>query len=140
MSAPVANIRTNPDKVIVDDVTLPGYAGRLGPFVPGTVLPNAPTGTSCTAAPGTPRFGRQAIEDQQDTVARGPRTDVLRMKVAREEDPPFTTNDHDAKMRSIAHGITARIHGGKTFGGVVAEYPTGRKLCRSKRFVGLYVI
>lgn len=131
MSAPVANICTNPDKVIVDDVTLCGCAGLLGLFVLGTVLPDGTTGTT---APGTPLFGHLAIEDHQDAVARGPRTDVLRMNIVRVADKPFTTNDHDAKKRSIAHGITARINGGrKTLGGVVMKYPTGQKPCRSTR-------
>ena len=127
MSAPVANTRTNPDKVIVDDVTLPGCAGRLGPTVSGTV---EPTGTM---APGTALFAYQAIEGHQDTVARGARSTVLRMKNARVDDKPFTTNDHDAKKRPIAHGITARINGGKPFSGVVADYPTGQKPGRSTR-------
>ena len=130
MSAPVANIRTNLDKVIVDDVTLSGCAGLLGPFVPGTVQPDSMTGTT---APGTRLFGRKAIEDSQDNVARGLRTNVLRMNIARVEDHPFTTNDHDAKKRPIAHGITARINGGKTFSGVVAKYQTGQKPGRSTR-------
>ncbi|WP_413708148.1 2-methylcitrate dehydratase [Ralstonia sp. Ralssp110] len=127
MSAPVANTRTNPDKVIVDDMTLPGCAGRLGPTVSGTV---EPTGTM---APGTALFAYQAIEGHQDTVARGARSTVLRMKNARVDDKPFTTNDHDAKKRPIAHGITARINGGKTFSGVVAKYQTGQKPGRSTR-------
>ncbi|HWV05178.1 2-methylcitrate dehydratase [Burkholderiaceae bacterium 26] len=130
MSAPVANIRTNLDKVIVDDVTLSGCAGLRGPFVSGTVLSDGTTGTT---APGTPLFGRKAIEDHQDAIARGQRTNVLRMNIARVEDQPFTTNDHDAKKRPIAHGITARINGGKTFSGVVADYPTGQKPGRSTR-------
>jgi len=127
MSAPVANTRTNPDKVIVDDMTLPGCAGRLGPTVSGTI---EPTGTM---APGTALFAYQAIEGHQDTVARGARSTVLRMKNARVDDKPFTTNDHDAKKRPIAHGITARINGGKTFSGVVAKYQTGQKPGRSTR-------
>ncbi|CAJ0705377.1 MULTISPECIES: 2-methylcitrate dehydratase [Ralstonia] len=130
MSAPVANIRTNLDKVIVDDVALSGCAGLLGPFVSGTVLSDGTTGTT---APGTPLFCRKAIEDQQDALARGLRTNVLRMKIARVENLPFTTNDHDAKKRSIAHGITARINGGKTFSGVVAKYLAGQKPSRSTR-------
>mgnify|MGYP000014709929 FL=1 len=127
MSAPFANIRTNPDKVIVDDVTLHGCAGRLGPALTGAVEPHG------TMAPGTALAAAQAIEVHQDTVARGPRTHALRMKIARVDDKRFTTNDHDAKKRSIAHGITARINGGKAFGGVVAQYPTGQKPCRSRR-------
>ena len=130
MSAPVANLRTNLGKAIVDDVTLPGCAGLRGPFVSGTVLSDGTTGTT---APGTPLFGRKAIEDQQDSVARGQRTHVLRMTIARADDQPFTTNDHDAKKRPIAHGITARISGGKPFSGVVADYPTGQKPGRSTR-------
>ncbi|MGN5350957.1 2-methylcitrate dehydratase [Ralstonia sp. L16] len=127
MSAPVANLRTNLGKAIVDDVTSPGCAGLRGPFVSGTVLSDG------TTAPGTPLFGRKAIEDQQDSVARGQRTHVLRMTIARVDDQPFTTNDHDAKKRPIAHGITARISGGKPFSGVVADYPTGQKPGRSTR-------
>jgi hypothetical protein len=49
------------------------------------------------------------------------------------EDQRFTTNDHDAKKRPIAHGITVRINGGKTFSGVVAKYQTGQKPGRSTR-------
>jgi 2-methylcitrate dehydratase len=84
-------------------------------------------------APGTALFAYQAIEGHQDTVARGARSTVLRMKNARVDDKPFTTNDHDAKKRPIAHGITARINGGKTFSGVVAKYQTGQKPGRSTR-------
>ncbi|CAJ0713442.1 hypothetical protein LMG6871_00769 [Ralstonia edaphis] len=125
MSAPVANIRPHPDKVIVDDVTLHGCAGRLGQAAAGAVEPHG------TMAPGTALFTPRAIEAHRDTVARGQRSHALRMKIARVGDKRFTTNDHDAKKRSIAHGISARIHGGKTFSGVVAQYPTGQKPCRS---------
>lgn len=131
MSAPVANIRTNPDKVIVDDVTLPGCAGHLGPVVPGIVLLIGTWGTQGTTAPGTLVFGHRAIEDHPITVARGSRIDALRMKIARGDDKLCTTHDHDAKKRSITHGITARFSGGKTFSGVVAEYLVGQEPCRS---------
>lgn len=125
MSAPVANIRPHPDQVIVDDVTLHGCAGRLGAAVTGAVEPHG------TMAPGTALAAPRAIEAHQDTVARGQRSHALRMKIARVGDKRFTTNDLDAKKRSIAYGISARIHGGKTFSGVVAQYPTGQKPCRS---------
>lgn len=127
MSAPVANTLPYPDKVIVNDVTLHGGAGRLGPAAVGAVEPHG------TMAPGTALFAPKAIEAHQDIVARGQRIDALRVKIARVDDKRFTTNDHDAKKRSIAHGISAGIHGGKTFSGVVAQYPTGQKPCRSTR-------
>jgi len=101
MSAPAANIRPHPDKVISDDVTLSGCGGRLGPAVAGGIEPHG------TMAPGTALFAPQAFEAHQDTVARGQRTHALRMKIARVGDKRFTTNDLDAKKRSIASGIPA---------------------------------
>mgnify|MGYP001066080570 CR=1 FL=1 len=134
MSAPVANTRTNPDKVIVDDVTLPGCAGRLGPTVSGTV---EPTGTM---APGTALFAYQAIEGHQDTVARGARSTVLRMKNARVDDKPFTTNDHDAKKRPIRpwhhrpHQRRQDVQRGR------GEVPDRSEARPVNAFVGLYLI
>jgi 2-methylcitrate dehydratase len=118
MSAPAANIRTNPDKVIVVDVTLPGCARRLGPMVPEIVLPIGTRGTRGMTVSGTPVFGHRAIEDQANTIARS-------------DGKLFTTHDHDAKKRSIIHGITALFSGGKTFSGIVAEYLVDQEPCRS---------
>ncbi|MBP0532816.1 hypothetical protein J8J19_21860, partial [Mycobacterium tuberculosis] len=61
MSATVANIRMNPDKAIVDDVTLPGGAGRPGPTASGAIEPIG------TMALGTALVAGQAIEAHQDT-------------------------------------------------------------------------
>ena len=127
MSATVANIRMNPDKAIVDDVTLPGGAGRPGPTASGAIEPIG------TMALGTTLVAGQAIEAHQDTVVRGTRSTALRMKIACADDKPFTTIAHDAKKRPIADGIPARINGGKTFNGVVAQYPPGQKPCRATR-------
>lgn len=134
MSALFANIRTNPDKVIVGNVTLPGCARRLGPIVPGIVLPignPGTTGTRGTTVTGTSVFGHRAIEEHPNTIARGSRIDTLRMTIAPGDGKLFTTHDHDAKKRSITHGITARFSGGKTFSGVVAEYLVDQEPCRS---------
>ena len=130
MSAPVANFRTNLDKIIVDDVTSSGCAGLLGPFVPGTVLPD---GT--TTVPGTPLFSRQAIEEHQDAIARGPRTNVLRTNIAAwrtSVSPRMTTTPRSVRspMASPSASTAARRSAGSWRSTRPVRSQAGQRVCR----------
>ena len=77
-------------------------------------------------------FGRLTAEDYEDTVARDPRIDALRKKIACVEDKQFTKDYHDPEKRSIANAITIRFKDGKTLKEVVVEYPIGHKRRRKE--------
>ena len=77
-------------------------------------------------------FGRLTAEDYEDTVARDPRIDALRKKIACVEDKQFTKDYHDPEKRSIANAITIRFKDGKTLKEGVVEYPSGHKRRRKE--------
>ncbi|AUT63496.1 bifunctional 2-methylcitrate dehydratase/aconitate hydratase [Paraburkholderia terrae] len=77
-------------------------------------------------------FGRLAAADYEDEVARDPRIDALRDKMACVEDPQFTKDYHDPDKRSIANALTIGFADGSTFDEVVVEYPLGHKRRRAE--------
>ena len=77
-------------------------------------------------------FGRLTAADYEDEVARDPRIDALRDKMACVEDPQFTKDYHDPDKRSIANALTIEFADGSTFDEVVVEYPLGHKRRRAE--------
>jgi 2-methylcitrate dehydratase len=77
-------------------------------------------------------FGRLTAADYEDEVARDPRIDVLRDKMACVEDPQFTKDYHDPDKRSIANALTIEFADGSKFDEVVVEYPLGHKRRRAE--------
>ena len=77
-------------------------------------------------------FGRLTAADYEDEVARDPRIDALRAKMACVEDPQFTKDYHDPDKRSIANALTIEFADGSKFDEVVVEYPLGHKRRRAE--------
>ncbi len=77
-------------------------------------------------------FGRLTAADYEDEVARDPRIDLLREKIACVEDPQFTRDYHDPDKRSIANALTVELKDGKKLAEVVVEYPIGHKRRRKE--------
>ena len=77
-------------------------------------------------------FGRLTAADYEDEVARDPRIDALRDKMACVEDPQFTKDYHDPDKRSIANALTIEFADGSTFDEVVVEYPLGHRRRRAE--------
>ena len=77
-------------------------------------------------------FGRLTAEDYEDSVARDPRIDVLRDKIACVEDKQFTRDYHDPAKRSIANALTVEFADGKKMKEIVVEYPIGHKRRRKE--------
>jgi len=72
-------------------------------------------------------FGRLTAADYEDEVARDPRIDALRDKIACVEDPAFTRDYHDPDKRSIANALAVEFNDGTRLDEVVCEYPIGHK-------------
>ncbi len=77
-------------------------------------------------------FGRLTAADYEDEVARDPRIDALRKKMACKEDKRFTRDYHDPKKRSIANALTVEFKDGSKLKEVVCEYPIGHKRRRKE--------
>ena len=77
-------------------------------------------------------FGRLTAADYEDEVAKDPRIDALRDKIACVEDKGFTKDYHDPDKRSIANALTVELAGGKRLKEVVVEYPIGHKRRRKE--------
>src|SRR5690606_41997087 len=77
-------------------------------------------------------FGRLTAADYEDEVAKDPRIDQLRDKIVCVEDPAFTKDYHDPKLRSIANALTVEFNDGKKLPEVVCEYPIGHKRRRKE--------
>jgi 2-methylcitrate dehydratase len=76
-------------------------------------------------------FGRLTAEDYEDSVARDPRIDALREKIACVEDARFSADYHDPLKRSIANALTVEFNDGTRLDEVVCEYPIGHRLRRT---------
>jgi 2-methylcitrate dehydratase len=72
-------------------------------------------------------YGRLTAADYEDGVAKDPRIDALRAKIACVEDKRFTRDYHDPKKRSIANALTVEFKDGSKLKEVVCEYPIGHK-------------
>ncbi len=77
-------------------------------------------------------FGRLTAADYEDGVAKDPRIDKLRAKIACVEDQRFTRDYHDPKKRSIANALTVEFRDGTRLKEVVCEYPIGHKRRRKE--------
>lgn len=76
--------------------------------------------------------GRLTAADYEDEVARDPRIDALRAKIACVEDPQFTKDYHDPDKRSIANALTIEFDDGTTLAEVTVEYPLGHRRRRAE--------
>ena len=77
-------------------------------------------------------FGRLAAADYEDAIAKDPRIDALRARIACVEDPAFTKDYHDPDKRSIANALTVELADGTTLGEIVVEYPIGHRRRRQE--------
>jgi 2-methylcitrate dehydratase len=77
-------------------------------------------------------FGRLTAADYEEDVARDPRIDALRAKIACVEDKRFTRDYHDPKKRSIANALTVEFKDGTKLKEVVCEYPIGHRRRRKE--------
>jgi 2-methylcitrate dehydratase len=77
-------------------------------------------------------FGRLTAGDYEDAVAKDPRIDKLRDKIACVEDKNFTRDYHDPEKRSIANALTVEFSDGKKLKEIVVEYPIGHKRRRKE--------
>jgi 2-methylcitrate dehydratase len=77
-------------------------------------------------------FGRLTAADYEDKIARDPRIDALRDKIACVEDKQFTKDYHDPDKRSIANALTVELKDGRKLPEVVVEYPIGHKRRRKE--------
>jgi 2-methylcitrate dehydratase len=77
-------------------------------------------------------FGRLTAADYEDGVARDPRIDALRAKIACVEDKRYTRDYHDPRKRSIANALTVEFKDGTRLKEVVCEYPIGHERRRKE--------
>jgi 2-methylcitrate dehydratase len=77
-------------------------------------------------------FGRLTAADYEDEIAKDPRIDQLRDRIACVEDPKFTKDYHDPDKRSIANALTVELTDGKKLKEIVVEYPIGHKRRRKE--------
>ncbi|WP_186148348.1 bifunctional 2-methylcitrate dehydratase/aconitate hydratase [Burkholderia gladioli] len=77
-------------------------------------------------------FGRLTAADYEDDVARDPRIDALRAKIACVEDPQFTKDYHDPDKRAIANALTVEFDDGTVLDEVVVDYPIGHRRRRDE--------
>jgi 2-methylcitrate dehydratase len=77
-------------------------------------------------------FGRLTAADYEDGVAKDPRIDALRKKIACVEDKRFTRDYHDPAKRSIANALTVEFKDGTRLEEVVCEYPIGHRRRRAE--------
>ncbi|KAG0939851.1 hypothetical protein G6F31_015243 [Rhizopus arrhizus] len=75
------------------------------------------------AVPGL--CGRLTAGDYEDEIARDPRIDALRAKMACHEDPRLSADYLDPDKRSIANGLSVRFTDGSELPEVLVEYPLG---------------
>ncbi|NIF72515.1 bifunctional 2-methylcitrate dehydratase/aconitate hydratase [Burkholderia sp. Ap-962] len=77
-------------------------------------------------------FGRLTAADYEDEIARDPRIDALRAKIACVEDPQFTKAYHDPDKRAIANALTVEFDDGTVLDEVVVDYPIGHRRRRDE--------
>jgi 2-methylcitrate dehydratase len=77
-------------------------------------------------------FGRLTARDYEDEIAKDPRIDELRAKIACKEDGQFTVDYHDPHKRSIANALTVVFTDGTSLDEVVVEYPIGHARRRAE--------
>jgi 2-methylcitrate dehydratase len=77
-------------------------------------------------------FGRLTADDYEDAVARDPRIDALRAKMAVVEDPRYTREYLEADKRSIANAVQVFFKDGASTPKVEVEYPIGHRRRRAE--------
>jgi len=77
-------------------------------------------------------FGRLTAEDYEDNIARDPRIDKLREKIACIENEIFTRDYHDPSKRSIPNSVKVEFNDGSSLEEIVCEYPIGHKRRRQE--------
>lgn len=71
--------------------------------------------------------GTVKAEHYNDETAKDPNIDLLRSKMTLQENPQFTKDYHDPKIRSIANSLTITLKNGKVLGPCTIEFPLGHK-------------
>lgn len=77
-------------------------------------------------------FGRLRAEDYEDSVAKDPRIDALRVKMSVEVDDRYTKEYLQSDKRSIANAVQIFYKDGSKSQKVEVEYPIGHKRRRSE--------
>ncbi|RKF80156.1 2-methylcitrate dehydratase, mitochondrial [Golovinomyces cichoracearum] len=79
-------------------------------------------------------YGRLEASDYTDDgeAATSPLVESLRQKIKCVEDPQFTKDYHDEKLRTIPNGLTVTLNDGSVFEELVVEAPLGHKLRREE--------
>lgn len=77
-------------------------------------------------------FGRLRAEDYEDSVAKDPRIDALRVKMSVEVDDRYTKEYLESDKRSIANAVQIFYKDGSKSQKVEVEYPIGHKRRRSE--------
>jgi 2-methylcitrate dehydratase len=76
--------------------------------------------------------GRLTAADYEDDVARDPRIDALRDKMACVEDEGYSRDYHDPEKRSIANAVQIFFKDGTHTDKIAVEYPIGHRRRRSE--------
>ena len=77
-------------------------------------------------------FGRLTAADYDDEVARDPRIDRLRHRMAVRENPQFTKDYYAADRRYIGNAVQVHFRDGSSTPRVAIDYPIGHRLRRSE--------
>ncbi|HWH80419.1 MAG TPA: 2-methylcitrate dehydratase, partial [Candidatus Binatus sp.] len=77
-------------------------------------------------------FGELTADHYEDKVAKDPRIDALRDKMACVEDPRYTKEYLDADKRSIANAVQVFFKDGTSTENIVVEYPIGHRRRRAE--------
>jgi len=79
-------------------------------------------------------YGRLTAGDYVDgsEAATSELVDSLRQKIKCVEDPQFTADYHDPKLRTISNALTVELNDGTTLDEVVVEAPLGHRLRRDE--------
>ncbi|TPX10686.1 uncharacterized protein E0L32_008420 [Thyridium curvatum] len=79
-------------------------------------------------------FGRLTANDYVDgsEAATSELVDSLRQKIKCVEDPQFTADYHDPKLRTISNALTVELNDGTVLDEVVVEAPLGHRLRREE--------
>jgi 2-methylcitrate dehydratase len=77
-------------------------------------------------------FGELTADHYEDAVARDPRIDELRDKMACVEDPQYSKDYLDPEKRSIANAVQVFFTDGSSTAKVAVEYPIGHRRRRAE--------
>lgn len=79
-------------------------------------------------------YGRLEATDYTDggEAATSPLVESLRQKIKCVEDPQFTKDYHDEKLRTIPNALTVTLNDGTVFDEIVVEAPLGHRIRREE--------